>query len=450
MDSITEWKQAPGRRKREELEFLPAALEVLDTPPNPAGRFMLWLVIIIFLTAIAWASFGTVDMVSVASGRIIPSARVKVVQPLETGVVRAIHVRDGQKVKKGDVLIELDPTDSQANAATFKYELIKAQLEAAAANALLENRELIDIAIPNGADPLLARAIRDQTLGEMKKYRASVEALKAQVDELKSALRGLDIQKDRLKKVLPLIKDRLQTQEKLFRKGYTSKPIVLALRQEKIERSAELAGIAEQRAQYMDKINALSRRMAELDASFRASALERRANALKTMASLRQSLKKEKRRNQYRRLMAPVDGTVLDLRIHTIGAVVSSAQPVLKVVPAGSRLEIEALVLNRDIGFIHEGQPVEIKLEAFPFTRYGLLSGRLKQLGRDAIQDPKLGLVFRALITLDQDRIKVKNKWVALVPGMTVQAEIKTGERRLIEYFLSPFKQYQQEALRER
>lgn len=150
------------------------------------------------------------------------------------------------------------------------------------------------------------------------------------------------------------------------------------------------------------------------------------------------------------RLAAPVDGIVQQLAIHTIGGVVTPAQPLMVIVPESQKLEIEAMVLNKDIGFVSANQPAEIKLEAFPFTKYGIIDGTVSQVSSDAIQDEKQGLVYAARIAMTQSSINVDGKQVNLSPGMAVTTEIKTGKRRIIEYLLGPVLQYRQESLRER
>ena len=188
-------------------------------------------------------------------------------------------------------------------------------------------------------------------------------------------------------------------------------------------------------------------------------------------AGLKQDLVKATERNRLQVLTAPVDGVVQQLAIHTVGGVVTPAQPLLVVVPADNRLEIEAKVSNQDIGFVEPGQEAEIKIETFNFTRYGLLHGRVLNVSRDAIApDPVADAardkaqgdaiattaprvpqpVYAARISLDSTQMRVEGKLVNLSPGMAVTAEIKTGERRIISYLLSPLRKYQEDSLHER
>jgi len=149
-------------------------------------------------------------------------------------------------------------------------------------------------------------------------------------------------------------------------------------------------------------------------------------------------------------LTAPVDGTVQQLTVHTIGGVVPAAQPLMQIVPADAPIEVEAFVENKDVGFVHPGQTVAVKIDAFDYTRYGTTGALVSHVSQDAIQDEKRGLIYGTRIALDKDTIFVDGKALPLAVGMSVNVEIKTGTRRVIEYILSPLMRHQREALHER
>ncbi len=512
-------------RNRDELEFLPASLEIQETPPRAAGRLIILLICLFFTATITWAVYGSINTVAVATGRLVPGERIKVIQSLETATIRAIHVKDGQSVKQGELLIELDPTETQANIQSLGYDLMKARLDAHSTKMLLskvyetklevvidkilthrrkleklqrvsertkeykvtskisrtnieDNREEISTQLKslqgerkkiekafnaftdlnaqenfkpsNSRQHILAKTIRTMMLGELDKHHAELDSISSQINEEKASLTSIRVQAKRLRDTIPLFKQRLQMHEGLFFERLTEKINLLNSRQNVIEKKAELASTIAAEQQVQAKIQTLLRKREEVEADFKAKFLERRVSALRQIANLEQQLRKEEKRNLNRRLRAPVDGTIIGLSIHTIGAVVNSADTLVRIVPAGSPLEIEAFILNKDIGFVTEGQKVEVKLEAFPFTKYGLIDGRVKRLDRDAIQDERRGLIYKTVISIETEKILVGNKWVKLAPGMSVQAEIKTGERKIIEFFLSPFLRYRDEALRER
>jgi len=437
-------------RHRDEHEFLPAALEVLETPPHPAARFAAIVIALFFVTGLVWSILGHIDTVAVAQGQIVPSDRVKLVQPIENGVIRAIHVKDGQRVRAGEVLIELDPSESSANVETLRSDLLKAQLDAAIAAALLADDPSVDIEVPGQASGHLVEAARLQLKGERQRLAASLAAIDAEVAELEAAIISHETDLERAKATLPLAEDRLEGLETLNEKDLVRKPDLFAARQQVIDTESLMATASSGIKQADARLLARRNKRAEIIAAARADALEKRSEALRKVSGLEQQLKKEEQRATDRNLRAPVDGLVVGLSVFTVGGVATTKDVLMRIVPESSPLEAEVSVLNKDIGFVAKGQPAEIKLETFPFTRYGLIKGVVKEVWRDAAPDEKQGLVYKAEIALKQDRILVGSEWVALAPGMAVQAEIRTGERRAIDYFLSPVLRYRDESLRER
>ncbi len=437
-------------RNRDELEFLPAALEVLDTPPRPAARMTALLIATFFASALAWAVLGKIDTVAVAEGVLVTHERVKVIQPLENSVIRALPVQDGQQVHKGDVLVELDPTETSANVEALRSDLMKARLDAASATAILSDDPATAFKPPEGADPTVTEVTRLQMLGEFQKHLAEIETLNAQMEQQRGEYQTALLEERKLNDVLPIIETRQEALENLYGKELVAEPRYLEAVQQIIETRSALASNKSAQAQSKAKLKALERQRAEAQASFRATQLQRRAEALSKTATLEQQVRKEARRDAQRTLRAPIDGTVFGLSVFTLGGVVTTKDVLLRIVPLGSPLEAEVTVLNKDIGFIEEGQEVEIKLETFPFTRYGLIPGRVKQIWRDAMPDEKRGLVYKAIVEVLEDKILVGSRWVPLAPGMSVQAEIKTGRRSVISYFLSPLLRYRDESLRER
>ncbi len=437
-------------RGRDNFEFLPAALEVLEAPPAPFGRIIAIVLAVFFAIAVLWAWLGSVDVVAVLQGQTIPAGRVKIVQPFEPGIVRAIHVKDGQFVEKGDLLIELDPTEAIANIDALYVDLMQARLDAASNAALLDDGHAEGFTPPADANPKLVTITRNLLSDQLSRHRAATRAIESEILGIKAVLRSLDVEQGKLRQTLPLIEERLEDQKGLLEKEIGHKSAVLALRQELFEQRAALAKISETRAQYIANIQTLRARHATLVAEFRTTAGEQRRDAERRIAVIEQSLKKELQRRRYRELRASVSGMVHQLAIHTIGAVVNSAEKLLVVVPKDAPLEIEAMILNKDIGFIEVEQPVEVKLEAFPFTRYGTLTGKMLSISDDAIIHEQLGPVYKARVALDTQHIRIDGKAVDLSPGMNVTVEVKTGRRQVIEFFLSPIMRYKDEAIRER
>ena len=447
-----------------ELEFLPAALEIQEKPPSPAGRAIIWSIVAFFTIAIAWAMIGEIDIVATAQGKIVPSGRVKVIQPLEIGVVRQIHVLEGEHVQAGDLLIELDPTATRADLGRLEMELIGARLDQARYRQLERmTAEVADdteqsLAIALELSPGLeqqasasGRRLQDQILkSEWSEHRARLAALDNTIASREAELAALQSDVKKLEGTLPLITRRADALKGLLAKKLSSEQAWLELEEKRIDQQQELAAQKNRTRQVDASIREARQQREALDAEFRHQLLAKLSETDRRIEQLQQERVKATQRTELQQLTAPVSGVVQQLAVHTIGGVVTPAQELMKIVPESENLEVEAWILNKDIGFVEEGQTAEVKIETFPFTKYGTLDAEVIDVSNDAITDEQKGLVYAGRVLLQKSTIRVGEKIVNLTPGMAVTVEIKTGTRRLIEFVLSPLLRYKQESLGER
>ena len=450
------WALEGERKKRrriiEEKDFLPAALEVLETPASPIGRGIIWGIAGFFGIALAWALIGHVDVVVSAPGRLIPKDRVKVVQPAEIGIVRAIHVSDGQHVKAGEVLVELDPTISGAEIEQVERALLMVNTDAARARALLSYLDGTgaQLELPDSLEPEAAGMQQRLIDSRVREYEASLGSLESQHNERLADRAVAESELARLRATLPLIEEQVSRRRELVELGLSPRLRFLELLERHVSHQKNIEVRQEQLGKVTAAVATTVHQIEQLKQEFQRTILTDLAEALDEGSLQEQELTKVRRRNVMQRLVAPVDGVVQQLAVHTLGGVVQPAEPILVIVPAQRTLIVEALVLNKDIGFIAVGDEVAVKLEAFPFTKYGTIPGRLENLSLDAIRDENLGLVYQAHVSLERETIRVERREVPLSPGMVATVEIKTGTRRLIEFFLSPLLRYRDESLRER
>ncbi len=449
--------QAAGGREREQgaqREFLPAALEIQETPPSPAGRALVVVLLLLLVLGIAWACFGHVDIVVSATGRIVPTGEVKVVQALETGKVTRLHVRNGDEVQAGQLLISLDPTIAEADEHRLARQLSDAERELqwrralgswlAPLDATLEATELRSIE----ADNLQGRArlMYEQMVGELS---ARLDAVSKERDATAAALSVAEAEAQRVAATLPILRDRVQSYKALYDKQFGAKVAYLELLQQLTEMERSVPMLAA-------KVEQLRGELAAQEAKLAATTLEMRTQNLLQLTALeaeQAALIQEKRKASLRReqqvITAPVTGTVEQLAIHTVGAVVTPAQALMHIVPTAATIEAQVTLQNKDVGFIQEGQLAEVKVDTFQFTRYGVIAAQVLAVGEDAVKQEGLGWVFPMRLELERDTLMVEGREIRLSPGMSVTAEIKTGQRRLIEFFLSPLLRYQRESVRE-
>jgi hemolysin D len=466
--------QRHAGRSRDELEFLPAALEIVETPPSPLGRAVVYTIIAVFVAALAWASIGTVDIVAVAAGKIIPSGHTKTIQPFETGVVRAIHVRDGQSVKAGDVLVELDPTMTGAELGHLESDLLSARLDIARSRAALAAKGNPHAAFdpPEAASVDLVQMHRRLLASQVTEQNAKLAAIDSQAAQKQAERATIEASIEKLKAVIPPLKERVEIRQHLVSKELGSRLIYLSDLQELIGQQEEVRVQESRLGEVEAAIAALAETRSKTVSEYERGLLDELAKAQQKAAGLAQDIVKARQRASLQRLTAPVDGVVQQLAIHTIGGVVQPAQTLMIVVPTDSPMEIEAMIPNRDIGFVEVGQKAAIKVDAFNFTRYGLLHGQVVSVSHDVItrekpqeklaSRPPQGaetsssepegqeLVYAARVSLDRPWMQIDGRTVNLSSGMAVTVEIKTGSRSIVSYLLSPIVRYGHDSLRER
>lgn len=448
-------RMTPAQRHKSELEFLPAALELVETPPSPAARWVMASCMGFILIALLWSIFGQIDIIAVARGKIVPAGAVKVLQPYERAVVRHLLVHDGMFVRKGQLLIELDATELGADREKVRESRDNAQLAAARARALLE-------ALQSGAArprPLAAAAaLPSEKLAEANRllqseygaFRSQLLAADAEALYLQAQRATTREALNKLLVLQPLQEERTADLRRLLERNYVPRHEYLEQESRRLETAKE---IDVQGKRLLETDTLLARQKEQRDALVAGFVHETRTALLQAEQQLvqwQQEGVKLRSRSDLLELRAPVDGTVQQLAVHTEGGVVTEAQPLLVLVPANEPLEVDAMMENKDIGFVRSGQAAEVKVEAFPFTRFGTLAARVSNVSLDAVADEKGGLLYQVRVRLDRTRIRVGEQEVPLVPGMAVTVEVKTGRRRVIDYFLSPLLQLGSESIRER
>ncbi len=442
------WKEAiradrersKAKIKSHESDFLPAALEVAERPVSPTGRIVAWVLLVGLVITILWTVFGRVDVVAPAPGSVILTGNVKIVQSPGAGVVRAIHVRNGDRVKKGQPLLVLDPTIVGADLAAAQKALANAELEIARNRAIadaLSGRGLRFVA-PRGTPPEIADTQRRLIAAQIAEIEATTAGLANARSSALADAQAAEATARRLADTVPMLDRQIERMNRLDQRGYAPGQRLIELerqrRAEAGDREVALAQIERGRAE----ARKLDQQVAQTREQARRIALAELADAEAEAIQRREEVTKATQMNRFQRLVAPVDGTVQQLEVHTIGGVVEPAKPLMTVVPATGSLEVQAKMLNKDVGFIRPGHEVAIKLEAFPFTRYGTVPGKVTAISRDAVQDKDLGLVYLVTIALERDYVMVDWRKVQLGPGLAATADVKTGSRRIISYLLSP------------
>lgn len=499
-------KNPPSDRQQEEADFLPAMLEIQESPAHPMATATMWLILILFAIAIAWMIIGKIDIVSSSTGKILPDDRVKVIQSAQSGVVQAIHVRDGTQVQAGDILLELDSTGNEAEISNLQNELVAVRLEKEMVRLLSQEQNfnqppnLFSVAqldnIANDRKQVQQHNL-DSLFFEQKsllaKIKDEIQSLNAdlQIEQqgiidlqrqleqqqlsTQQRIQSESIQIEKIKELLPFAKNEYDSFKKLYEQDVVSRLQMQRAQEKYLALSNDLkykenqmteirtAGKTEQiqleqRAEeYRNRATALRTRITAQQKSlqvqetkFRREMDDRYTTALQNLHKLEQQLIIANQQQNLNNIVTPVDGIVQQLKVNTPGAVVQAAESLMVLVPKDPNLVVEVFIENKDIGFIHIGQSAEIKVDAFPYTKYGLIPGEVIHLSADAIEDEQRGLIYQAKIKMLKNSFIVQGEERLLSPGMSVVAEIKTGQRKVYEFFLSPLIQHGKESLGER
>ena len=427
------WKQRNAltlpELKSHEAEFLPAALSIQTQPVSPAGRWVARILILMIGILFVWSIFGRFDIIVNAQGKIIPGGYTKTISSIEVASVRALNVYEGKSVKAGEILIELDTRISDSDREKFEGDRQAARLQAERSRAML-------LAIDLGKAPqLLTAELIEQNI-DSKRINDAQKHLDDQWRDYKAKLARLDGEINRYSQALPIAIQRAKDYAELAKNHDVSQHAWLDKEQARIDLEGQLADAKHQKS--------------SLTAEARRTSQDALNDANRIAASVTQDVKKATVHSQLLNLTSPVDGTVQQLTVHTVGGVVPSAQALMQIVPNQSTVEMEAFIENKDVGFVHAGQVAQVKIDAFEYTKFGTIPAKVSHVSQDAIQDEKKGLIYSVKVLLAQPTILVDGKQMTLSAGMSGSVEIKTGTRRVIEYVLAPLLQHARESLHER
>ncbi|MEO8279530.1 MAG: HlyD family type I secretion periplasmic adaptor subunit [Ideonella sp.] len=441
---------AGPRRLADEMAFLPAALSLQESPVHPAPRRAAIAVCSLFLLALTWAIVGQIDIVAIASGRIVVDDNSKTLQPLEAGIVRRVLVKDGDVVRAGQLLVELDATQAVADGASVHEQMTAAVSEQRRTRALIE-------ALESGRPPALTGpGARDATQdavrlnAEWAEINAKRARLAAELSRRQAEAVTLRESIKKLEATLPIARQREADFKTLAAQGFLSGHAGQDRTRERIEMQGDLATQRARLNEAQAGVKEATQSALAFLAETRRALSERHATSASKAVQLSQERNKTEQRSRLALLTAPVDGTVQQVAVHTVGGVVTPAQALMVIVPAQAQLHARVVINNKDIGFVGVGQAAQIKLETFPFTRYGTVPAVVMSVAADSVVDDKAGALFPASLALQQTSIAVDGKRIALSPGMNVTAEIRTGKRRVIDYLLSPVQRAAHESLGER
>lgn len=440
------------------LDFSPPLLRLQDMPPNPLGCKVLWLLIALLVALLLWATFGRLDIVAVAEGKLIPESYVKIVQPAESGIVKEILVREGQSVKSGQILMRMDTLISEADTKSIEADYQRKRLTLRRIEAELSGRPFQTEA----SDPsALAQEIAAQYRANRAAFEAALAEERSRLVKARQELAAAEQVRRKLEETLPYYRDQDKAYEKLVKQGFAGSLMGSDKKRERVEKEQELQTqtflIESAKASTLQS----ERKLAQIDSDYRRQLNVERNDIQGQYDKLTQEAAKQAHKQDLLELKAPQDGVIKDLATHTTGTVVQPGTILLTLVPQDEILRAEVWVSNEDIGFVRQGQPVKLKFAAFPFQKYGMVDGVVETVSADASDngndnrqsDPAKKmqpLGYKALVALKNMNLKMDGERFDLSAGMQTNAEIKLGDRTVMEYLLSPVRKAWHEGGRER
>lgn len=433
-----------------EHQFMPAVLEITETPPAPLGRAILYTIMVVFTVVILLTCLTHTDIVAVAPGKIISSGKIKLIQPLKSGVVQEIYVRDGQMVKKGDPLIKIKFEESENNRIRLEQELLFASIDVLRYEALLTDDPVNNFILPTDLSGTLVLKNKKLLRADLEKLNAEIKVLDGQIDQVGAEMQTLEAEIQKVKNAIPNLQETVDIKASLLKDRLVSKIQYLDLERQLIEYKETMAVNHKRLEESKIKLETLQSQKNQVRMQFE----NEMRYKLQESSNKEEILKKELINaiwvDNLAEIKAPENGVIQELEIYTVGGVVTPAQTLMKLVPEDAVLEVEATLLNKDMGFVKIGQETSIKVDSFPYTKYGFITGKILHISGDAIMHEELGPVYAIRVSMDKTTIAAEDREIRLSPGMTVTAEVKTGKRRIIEYIMAPFIRYKTESMRER
>jgi len=442
-----------GEEREKETEFLPAILEVTETPPSPTGRLIMWTILVLLVVGIAWAFLGKINEVAVAPGKVIPSGQAKTVQVKNKGIIKEIRVVEGQEVQEGEVLVLLDPTTTTADYDSLKKRAAYYRLDIQRLTAELSGQPFVPEEDPDldSHDLTAEMALYQSRVSDYQTQRQSRQDI---IDQKVARLQATQATYERYNEGLKIAQEKEARLKTLIAESAISEFQLLEQQNQTIE-------YAKNAQAQLDSVNSIKAEIAEaeqnlanVDASYRKDIMNALVEAKKEYYSITESIKKADEDARMATIVAPASGRVYNLNIHTVGGIVTDAQPLMQIVPDDVQLVFEVYVENKDIGFVKLGMPVEVKVDSFNFQKYGMIEGTVTEIGADSYKEPsdvETYNKFRVVVTpTGKNSIDVMGEEVPLSVGMSLNAEIKIKEKRIVDFFLDPFRKYTSEALRER
>ena len=448
---LKSWKNKKEKsNKKNGTEYF--ELHTGQKKPPVTARTLGYILLMIPVIALLWSVLAEVDVNVDAVGTLVPKGRTKVIQPAEAGVVRTIYVQNGDRVKAGALLVELDASIATSEYALLVQESDRAKAQLSILQALLQN---VDDPLSRWTPPADMtendqQIYRHALLTRSGNQREKIAGIAQEGQAIKAEIITIETNISKIKASLPLLQERYESKKTLNDRGLGIKDELLELEERLLSQNEEIkvqnARLQELKEKLLSNQSVSRQAQSDFELALSGEIIETKA-ALRTAEA---SLPSSRYKKEQARIIAPVDGIIEQSILRAPGQVVQAAEQIMLIVPESDILEAEIKLVNKDVGFIEINQPVDIRIDTFQFTKYGSIQGKIKDIASDSIEDPDMGFIYTTRVSMERDFMEVEGRKIPLSSGMSITVAIKIGKRRVIEFLLAPLLRYKENAFRER
>lgn len=424
--------------------------DVIQTKPPRYTTNVIRIALILFVVALAWAYFATLEEVTRGDGRVVPSRQIQVVQAPEPGIVEKIFVREGDVVEEGQPLIEIDDTTVSSQLGEIRQRRWALMARVARLDSEADEKPL---AFPQELAAEAPRLIAEEEnvyLDKKARLENELRVLQNQASQREQEYQELLAKQDKLESVIEIMKREVEIKQGLYERRVLPEIEFLQLQRQLTESEGELAITRASVQRALAAKEEARERSGSAVAEFVSEASQQLAESRGELAVIEESLRGAADKVRRTELVSPVKGIINKLNITTIGAVVQPAADLVEIVPLEDTLLIEARIRPKDVAFLHPGQKAQVKITAYDFSVYGGLEGNLERISADTTEDEEGNRFFRVMIRTDKNYLGSDTEPLPIIPGMVASIDILTGEKTVLDYILKPIKKVRDEALRER
>jgi len=418
--------------------------------PLPGWRLVAWPVMILLALSIGWANFATLDEVSIATGEVVPAGRIRVIQHLEGGIIQEIYVTEGDTVREGQTLLQLDLASGGTNQEELQVRidserLVKARLEAEATGSELNFPE--DVALRR---PAIVAAQRQAYDARRRELSSTIQVMREQVKQRVLEVEELTARSRAVKSNYRLALERLKMSKSLLAEGLTAKMEHLELEAEVENLDGEMKSLRPSLPKVEAAVEEARQRQQETESRFRREAQDQLGKIEENIARVTELLSDATAQGIRAEIKSSINGVVKNMRYNSIGNVVKPGEPIMELVPTGDRLVVEAKLNPIDRGYVNEGQAATVKISTYDFARYGGLEGIVIRVAPDSSTDEDGAPYFRVVVQTDKNFLGLREGNLPITPGMQATVDIHTGEKSVMDYLVKPVLKLRHEAFRER